>query len=250
MKFGADFRKIGVDTYIPGPGAGFFDFDNEFTSATGLADSDATSGNAFANFMLGYPSSDQSHLSTFPVSTPLNLYAYYTGGYAQDDWRVNSKFTLNYGIRIEHETGLADTNNNFTVGFDRAATSALTSVVIPADPVAGTSARQVVGGLMYAGVNGNKTTQGNPPALKWSPRVGAVYSLNTNTVIRSGYGIYWAPYNYPIPSTSANNYGQVGFTQNTQMYTSQVSSPTSPLTIRTRWVSFSRPAAAAARCQV
>ncbi len=226
VKVGADFRKIGVDTYIPGPSAGFFDFDNEFTSATGLADSDATSGNAFANFMLGYPSSDQSHLSTFPVSTPLNLYAYYTGGYAQDDWRVNSKFTVNYGLRIEHETGLADTNNNFTVGFDRAATSALTSVVIPADSVAGTSARQVVGGLMYAGVNGNKTTQGNPPAIKWSPRVGAVYSLNTNTVIRSGYGIYWAPYNYPIPSTSANNYGQVGFTQNTQMYTSQVSSPT------------------------
>ena len=48
----------------------------------------------------------------------------------------------------------------------------------PADPIAGTPARTVTGGLMYAGVNGNKTTQGNPPKVKWSPRVGAVYSLN------------------------------------------------------------------------
>ena len=68
---------------------------------------------------------------------------------------------------------------------------------------------------MYAGVNGNPTTQGNPPKVKASPRVGVVYSFDTNTVLRGGYGIYWAPYNYPAPSTSASNYGQVGYTQNT-----------------------------------
>ena len=47
------------------------------------------------------------------------MFTYYTGGYAQDDWRVNSKFTINYGVRLEHETGLAEQNNNFTVGFDK-----------------------------------------------------------------------------------------------------------------------------------
>ncbi len=67
------------------------------------------------------------------------------------------------------------------------------------------------GGLVYAGQNGANTYQGDPPALKVSPRVGAVYSINTRTVIRGGYGIYWAPLNAPAPDTT--NYGQVGFNQ-------------------------------------
>jgi hypothetical protein len=78
---------------------------------------------------------------------------------------------------------------------------------------------------MYAG-DGNPTTQGNPPKAKWSPRVGAVYSINERTVVRGGYGIYWAPFNYPVPDPGANNYGQVGFTNNTTLITSR-SNPTS-----------------------
>ena len=130
---------------------------------------------------------------------------------------MNSKFTLNYGLRIEHEDGLREQNNNFTVGFDPNATSALSSVTIPAsvDPTGGTPARTVKGGLMYAGVDGNKVTQGNPPKIKWSPRVGAVYSLNTKTVLRGGYGVFWAPWNSPAPSPATSNYGQVGYTLNT-----------------------------------
>jgi hypothetical protein len=214
MKIGGDFRKIGMDSFLPGDSSGQFYFDNEFTSANNN-NSNATSGNAFASFLLGYPSANASNTSQFSISTPLNVYTYYFGGYAQDDWRVSSKLTLNYGIRLEHETGLAEQNNNFTVGFNPTATSALSSVVIPADPLAGTPARNVAGGLMYAGVDGNPTTQGDPEKIKASPRVGIVYSFNTNTVLRSGYGVYWAPFNYQAPSTSTSNYGQVGFTQNT-----------------------------------
>ena len=213
-KFGGDYRRIAMDTYIPGDGAGYFDFDKDMTSSNGGVSS-TTDGNAFASFLLGYPSSQSSRESRIAVSTPLNLFTNYFGGYAQDDWRVSSKFTVNYGLRLEHEAGLGEQNNNFTVGFDRSMTSPLSTITIPADPLAGTAARQVTGGLMYAGVDGNPTTQGNPPNLKWSPRVGAVYSMTDKTVIRGGYGLYWAPFNYPVPSTSTNNYGQVGYTVNT-----------------------------------
>jgi hypothetical protein len=228
VKVGGDFRKIGVDSYLTGNSAGFFTFDNEFTSANG-SNSNATSGNSVASFLLGYPSANSGNTSSFSVSTPLNVYTYYFGGYAQDDWRVSSKFTLNYGLRLEHETGLAEQNNNFTVGYDPKMTSALSSITIPADPIAGTAARTVTGGLMYAGVNGNPTTQGNPPKVKASPRVGAVYSFDSNTVLRGGYGIYWAPYNYPAVSTTTSNYGQVGYTQNT-LVQQTAASPTVTLT--------------------
>ena len=221
LKVGADYRKIGFYFLSPGNASGNFNFDSEYTSSTGANPSDSTSGNGFASFLLGYPTADTGSpaggLSTMTLTTPLNFYTNYYSGYAQDDWRVSSKFTLNYGLRLEHETGIAEQNNNQTVGFDPAASlSGVTNVVtIPADPVAGTPARTVSGGLLYAGVNGNKTTQGNPPAVKFSPRVGAVYSINSSTVVRAGYGLYWSPWNYPVPSATANNYGQTGYTQNT-----------------------------------
>jgi trimeric autotransporter adhesin len=224
FKFGGDWRKMAIDTYIPGDGAGFFDFDKDMTSSDGGIAS-TTNGNAFASFLLGYPSSRTDRVTSLSVSTPLNVFTHYFGGYAQDDWRLNSKVTLTYGLRLEHEKGLSEKDNNFTVGFDPAMQSALSTITIPADPLAGTGARTVTGGLMYAGVDGNKTYQGNTPAVKWSPRVGVVYSMNTRTVLRGGYGLYWAPFNYPIPSTSSSNYGQVGYSQNT-ILTSSRSNPT------------------------
>jgi len=214
FKGGADFRKIGLDFQAYGTPAGLFQFAKDTTSSNGGASS-TTDGNALASFLLGFPSGLSSAQSQISLSTPVNIFTYYYGGYVQDDWRVNSKFTLNYGLRLEHETGMAEQNNNFTVGFDQNAASALSSVVIPADALSGVGARNVKGGLMYAGVNGNPTTQGNPPAIKASPRVGVVYAMDSKTVLRAGYGLYWAPYNYPAPSTSQVNYGQVGYSQNT-----------------------------------
>jgi hypothetical protein len=228
FKFGADYRRIGVYLLNPGCSAGCLGFGREFTSSTGNNNSSASDGNAIATFLLGYPSGDQQSSSSLSdnmtLTTPLDIYTNYFGGYVQDDWRVSSKFTLNYGLRVEHETGIADVNNNITVGFDRGVASPLNvSIPVSVDPLGG-SARQVLGGLLYAGVNGNPTTQGNPPKAKWSPRVGAVYSVDPKTVIRAGYGLYWAPYNYPVPSATSNNgnYGQIGFTNNTTVPQSTV----------------------------
>ena len=225
MKFGGDWRSIGLDFYSPGNGAGFFEFDKDTTSSNG-GNSSTTDGSAFASFLLGLPSALSSRQSSITLSTPVNIFTNYFGGYAQDDWRVNGKLTVNYGIRFEHETGMAEKDNNFAVAFDRTATNGLSSVVIPADTLAGTPARTVTGGLVYAGVNGAPTTQGNPPKMKVSPRVGAAFTVNEKTVLRGGYGIYYAPYNYPAPSSSSSNYGQVGYTQNTTL----VQSATNPTT--------------------
>jgi trimeric autotransporter adhesin len=67
--------------------------------------------------------------------------------------------------------------------------------------------------LMYAGIDGNNDYQGDPPPIKVSPRLGIVYSLTQRAVLRAGYGMFWAPWNYQFPGTS--NYGNIGFTQST-----------------------------------
>jgi hypothetical protein len=204
FKVGGDYRLIGVDTQSYQFGAGDFAFDRFFTSGSPTA---LNGGNAIASMLLGYPSGDPSNLSRISVSSPFNAKVHYFGGYAQDDWRVSSKLTLNYGVRLERETGLVEENDGFTVAFDRTLNpgGALGNVVVNGNPVRG--------GLVYAGQNGAPRHQGDPPAVKVSPRIGVVYSFNPKTVIRAGYGIYWAPWNYQ--AVGAQNYGNIGFTQQT-----------------------------------
>jgi hypothetical protein len=102
---------------------------------------------------------------------------------------------VNYGIRLEHVIPFTEADNKLIVGFDRNAISPL-NVTIPAgtDPLH-PEARQVKGGLIYAGVNGAKTSWGNPPPVKASPRAGVAYSLTDRMVVRGGYGLFWAPVN-------------------------------------------------------
>ena len=219
FKMGVDFRRIGMDTQSFSGGAGDFQFDRRFTSSnpnsngTGGA---TPSGNALASLLLGYPTGDPGNLSRILVSSPANYFTNYYGAYLQDDFRVNARLTLNAGLRIEHEDGLREEENRFTVGFDR--------TVNPGGALGAAGAR---GGLMYADVNGNATQQGDQPAAKFSPRVGIVYSMNQRTVLRGGYGIYQAPWNYQ--GIGSQNYGNIGYSQNTFMTQDQFR-PTTTLT--------------------
>lgn len=212
FKFGGDWRTIGLDTQSYANSAGTLNFDRFYTSANPLANgvNGATpSGNALASLLLGYPSGDPGNQSRLQISRPLNVFVNYAGGYAQDDWRISAKTTVNLGLRVEHETGLMEKNNAFAVAFDRTLNpgGAIGSIV---NPLTGQPIR---GGLVYAGVNGANTYQGNPPGAKISPRVGFVHSFNPKNVLRAGYGVYWSPWNYQ--SVGAANYGQTGFSQNT-----------------------------------
>lgn len=221
VKVGADYRTIGIDTQSFDGGAGEFAFDRRFTSADPTRNGTANSGNDIASFLLGYPSGDPGNLSRILVSERANYFTRYYGAFLQDDFRVGPKLTLNGGIRIEHEDGLQEENDRFTVAFDRTLNpgGALGATVVNGNPVRG--------GLVYAGVNGAPTEQGNQPALKVSPRIGLVYSINPKTVIRTGYGVYWAPWNYQFVGSA--NYGQVGYSQNTFLQQGQFF-PTTSLT--------------------
>jgi len=205
VKMGVDYRTIGIDTQSFSGGAGVFQFDRRYTSAdptlNGVGGA-TPSGNALAALLLGFPSGDPGNQSRILVSAPANYFTRYYGAYIQDDFRVSPRLTFNAGLRVEHEDGLREEENRFTVAFDRS--------LNPGGALGNAGAR---GGLVYAGVNGAPTQQGNQPAAKFSPRIGVVYAVNPKTVIRGGYGIYQSPWNYQF--VGAANYGQVGYSQNT-----------------------------------
>jgi hypothetical protein len=199
VKVGADIRRLGVALATESALGGSFAFDPLFTSGPGGA------GHEVASLLLGLPSSGSAPINTGDGE----WYTRYWGGYVQDDWRASSRLTLNYGLRLEHEDGLREINNRQTVGFDQNARNPIDALV----PKAGTplAGRTLRGGLIYAGVNGANTYQGNPKKIKPAPRVGATYAVGSGTVVRAGYGLYWAPWNY------GGSWGQTGFSRSTAL---------------------------------
>jgi len=204
VKAGADYRWIGVVTTPFGQGSGTFSFTRGFTASPS-----GVGGNALASLLLGVPRGNDS--SSAVIAATSEYYTNYYGAYVQDDWRIKPNFTVNYGIRLEREDGLRERNNQFTVGFDQSVLSPISGSAPGLAAIRGSN--ELRGGLMYAGVDGNNDYQGNPPGVKVSPRVGAVWSLNPKTVLRGGYGMFWAPWNYQFPSTV--NYGNIGYSQTT-----------------------------------
>lgn len=179
LKLGGDYRRIGQDFLYGGPRAGDFGFDPGFTQGPDPLNPDGASGNALASLLLGYPSGG----SVFTGARSDQFIDYYAG-FVQDDWRITPNLVLNLGLRLEHESGPREKENRQTVGFDR-------DQPWPVQPVEGMVLR---GGLMYAGVDGYPEYQGDPQALKWGPRAGFAWSFDEETVLRGGYGVFWAPY--------------------------------------------------------
>ena len=72
----------------------------------------------------------------------------------------------------------------------------------------------LLGQARYAGVGGNNPNHaGNPLGLKVGPRLGFAYSLDSKTVIRGGWGIFWVPQSFSATST-------LGYSQQTSIVAS------------------------------
>ena len=199
VKIGGDVRKMGVKLATESEMSGEFFFDRLFTSNAGVG------GHELASVLLGVPASG---------SVPFNRgegdwFTTYYGAYVQDDWRVSPRLSVNYGVRFEHEDGLQEVDNRQTVGFDKEAVSPLNSLVPKTGLLAG---RTLNGGLIFAGVNGAPTQQGDPAAIKVAPRAGFSFAMNRATVLRGGYGLFFAPWNY-----SPTQHGQTGFSRTTSL---------------------------------
>jgi hypothetical protein len=148
-------------------------------------------GSSFASFLLGYASGGSIDTIRF-ISQQWPFFA----GYIQDDLRLNSKLTINYGLRWETQlppVGGEDRWSDFS----------------PTRP--NPRAGNIPGALIYAGEGqGREGTRSLADSWFWGfgPRIGLAYSLSPKTVVRAAYGR-----SFGAVTTVSGSTHQRGFTQ-------------------------------------
>ena len=190
VKFGSELRIYREDdSFNSNDQTGQFIFDNAYTRPSSVASNDTNGLQAFASFLLGYP-------------TTLNIvrradYSEYSktwGFFVQDDWRVNNKLSLNLGLRYEFETPLIERQNKSVSGFDVGYTQPIEAAAkakLLANPVTGVDPNtfSVKGGLLFAAKDTGRELYKTPKS-SFLPRIGVAYQWNTKTVFRAGFGLF------------------------------------------------------------
>lgn len=154
-------------------GNGSTAFDNNFT------------GNNVADFLLGLPSSvsKEANAPTWNSTVP------YVATYIQDDWRVAPKLTLNLGLRYEVEGALRQ-SGNCGLDFNPVTATMLVSthcVSLPAIQSFYQNIRPDIKLSTYP-----QSTAYNADTNNFGPRFGFAYHMLPKTVVRGGYGIFYA----------------------------------------------------------
>ncbi len=217
LKFGGylfhlRFRPVNADT-----ARGSFVYSGQWT------------GNALADFLLGFPTSARSGMGGGQEdarTTWLHLYA-------QDDWRARENLTLNYGLRYEFNSHMKDVGNRlssidlsvpggrYVIASDDAGNiSPDAEALLPVLPIPWVSSAE----------GGWERGLLRPSKLRLAPRFGFAWSLGQErpAVIRGGYGVFLNQWAYSV---------QTAFTRNLPFFfLKQVDAPSDQLipTLRTR----------------
>ncbi len=117
------------------------------------------------------------------------------GYFIQDTWKVNSRLTLNLGLRYELVTPFVDKNDliaNFDPNFVDPTTGQLGRFVIPSQKTLQFIDTRIID-FGFAFANQYDLGRGTIYAdkLDFSPRIGVAYRIGNKSVIRGGYGIYY-----------------------------------------------------------
>ncbi|MBM3757142.1 MAG: TonB-dependent receptor [Acidobacteria bacterium] len=175
MRFGLDIRRerndlLQTQTFNP---RGRFEYQPGQTGTS--ANTARNFANSFAAFLLDVPNISGRDLPfVFPARRELTFNLYF-----QDKFQVNSKLTIDMGLRLERERG---SRPRFAGGFSNY------------NPTNNTLELSGLGSVPFAIADTNNN---------WGPRLGIAYRFDEKTVVRTGYGISFYPRimgqtNFPI----------------------------------------------------
>jgi hypothetical protein len=193
IRFGAYYFHLQLRPEQPDSARGAFTYTGQF------------SGNAFADFLLGYPASATSGIGRGEEDGRTN----WLHLYSQDDWRALENLTFNVGLRYEFNQHMRDARNRlssidlsvpggrFVIASDANGNiDPAAAALLPLIPIPYVASQE-------AGWNRGLL---EPSAVRLAPRFG--FSLKTNddkTVIRGGYGIFLNQWAYSVQTAFARN---------------------------------------------
>jgi len=162
LKFGGEFRRAVISNFNDNLERGIF----QFTAGVGLSTDpvvDAladfyTGGSQDAFFCCSFVSVDQGNTQRTTYNNGFSFFG-------QDDYRVSSTVTLNFGLRWEYFGPLSEAHNLLSnLGAD--------------------------GNLAMVGTDGLHGLY-KRDLHDFSPRLGLAWAARKNTVLRAGYGLYY-----------------------------------------------------------
>jgi hypothetical protein len=218
FKAGVEYQNITFPWIAPPYSRGAFDFNGTYTSIPGVSDGSTGAAQMLlspiastvggANFVGG---SDSVNVSNFGG---LSSKRSYWGGFVQDDWKVNSKLTLNLGVRWEWFSPTGERYNaqaNFVPGNPFSGAEFLIPTSRQNNPALSASFTQLLAqdGIKLVYTNQYGSGLVSVQDHNFAPRIGIAYKASPRTVVRAGYGIYYGAfenrggypslgYNYPF----------------------------------------------------
>jgi hypothetical protein len=232
VKIGGEQRIFYNNFWQPNYPNGYMTFTDDVTSPTPNNDTDAagnTTGNPFASLAFGYADNINAS-SQLGVTPSVANRSGESGFYIQDDWKVNSKLTINLGLRYQWSSPYTSRGNqlqfsNFTA--DSGVNIPLNSVPATAPP--GTFSTQAT--LQSVGLNFPSsqeligTTQFATSSMRTvptyrkdlGPRAGFAYQIDPSTVVRGGAGVYFGmspATNFQYPGAAFLKNANMFFTNN------------------------------------
>jgi Carboxypeptidase regulatory-like domain/TonB dependent receptor len=193
VKFGAYYFHLRLRPEQPDNARGAFTYTGQFT------------GNAFADFLLGYPTSATSGIGRGDEDGRTN----WLHLYAQDDWRMRDNLTVNAGLRYEYNQHMYDVNNRLS-SIDLSVPGGRFVVASDENGSISPGAQALLSLVPISYVTSADAGWGrgllDPSAVRLAPRTGFALSFDdSKAVIRGGYGIFLNQWAYSVQAAFARN---------------------------------------------